>query len=413
MSKSKRLKAISTFLLATIILASNMSSVMAKDDTSGKLTNTYKKIDLSEVTGEIVAPPLLSSAASAIAKEKAWYEYVYYSDTPVAVYYLSDSVRVSFYDPYDYADALIMEVDDSITDWSSNNSMTVSYTTGSSLSNTNGSSTDTSTSVQIAQGQDISETDTNASTVTTTVEGKVNTYNYSKSSKEHSETDDETWTVSEEILGEVTVSAGAGVKGLAEMETSTKGGINVTNTNNFGLVKNWSWKDEDYSYGGDSFSDYNRGYTVDDTTTRSISDAGYSKTTSTIADRFSRATGMSSSTSISFSTNDSTTVSKTYDAGYFNDKGAPLQWKIIKYTVKMPMKYRVECLVDGDWIFMENDYCTLNTIQGTCRAYMSNNVAYYEHWGTGEPVVWEQFWGQFFTESSLIAAYKNRLYPDN
>ena len=144
-----------------------------------------------------------------------------------------------------------------------------------------------------------------------------------------------------------------------------------------------------------------------------MSDAGYSKTTSTIADRLAKATGSSVNSDITISTDNSTTVTKTYDAGYFNDRGAPLQWKIIKYTVKMPMRYRIEYLVDGEWVFWEHNYCILNTIQGTCRAWLENNVAYYEHWGTGEPVTWDEFWCQFFTEESLIAAYKNKLYPDN
>ena len=45
--------------------------------------------------------------------------------------------------------------------------------------------------------------------------------------------------------------------------------------------------------------------------------------------------------------------------------------------------------------------------------WLQNNVAYYEHWGTGEPVTWDEFWSQFFTEEKLIEAYKNKLYPDN
>lgn len=78
----------------------------------------------------------------------------------------------------------------------------------------------------------------------------------------------------------------------------------------------------------------------------------------------------------------------------------------------MPMYFQAEYLVDGEWIYGEGNYCTINTIQGTCRAWLENNVAYYEHWGTGQPVTWDEFWGQFFTEESLIAAYKNKLYPD-
>ena len=90
-----------------------------------------------------------------------------------------------------------------------------------------------------------------------------------------------------------------------------------------------------------------------------------------------------------------------------------MQWKIIKYTVKMPMKYQTEYLVDNEWVFGDYNYCLLTTIQGTTRAWMQNSVVYYEHWGTGEAVTWDEFWNQFFTEERLIAAYRNRLYPDN
>ena len=79
----------------------------------------------------------------------------------------------------------------------------------------------------------------------------------------------------------------------------------------------------------------------------------------------------------------------------------------------MPMKYQVEYLVDNEWVFGGFNYCLLTTIQGTTRSWIQNNVVYYEHWGTGEAVTWDEFWNQFFTEERLIAAYRNRLYPDN
>ena len=98
--------------------------------------------------------------------------------------------------------------------------------------------------------------------------------------------------------------------------------------------------------------------------------------------------------------------------GYFNSDGVPLQWKIIKYTVMMPMMYQVEFLIDDEWVINDYNYCLLTTIQGTCRAWLENNTAYYEHWGTGEKVTWDEFWSQFFTKEELVQAYQNRLYPD-
>lgn len=406
--------AVALVLSTLMVLASTAFAATNADVINATLKgeSIHEKIDISDITGEIAEPPELTSAASSIAQEKEWYEYVYYSKEPVGYYYLNDHIRLAFYDPYDYASSLIMEVNDDITDWSSMNSLQVSYTTGNSLSNSNGSSTDTTTTIETVDGKDVSETDTKESVVKTTVEGRIDTYNYSKSGKEHSETDDETWTVSEQILGEIETTAGVGLE-IVSAQTTTKGGVNITNTNNFGLVKTDTWKDENYSDGEQSFSDYSHGYTEDKTTTTQTTDAGYSKTTSTIADRIAKATGSSTSADITISTDNSTTITKTYDAAYFNASGSPLQWKIIHYKVMMPMRYQMEYLIDGEWVFCEYNYCLLTTVQGTCRSWLQNNVAYYEHWGTGEPVTWDEFWNQFFTKENLIKAYQSKLYPEN
>ena len=379
----------SVFLLAVSLALSGVTVVSAESNQGNK----HEKINLTDVTGEIVAPPLLTSAASAVAKEKAWYEYVYYSDRPVAYYYLNDSTRISFYDPYDYSEALIMEVDDTLTDWSSNNSMTVSYSTGNTITDTSEKSTNVVSTVNYGYA-DTTTTTTGPNTVETSVKNKTETYNTVTENK----------TVIDDNTNTHTVSGEAGL----EIKIVNIGG-GYSNTWKTGTVENKTTVTGDISgeYGGTR-----TGYTVSDNKTTVSTGSQTTTVVNTIADRTSRATGYTTNSEISLSTNNSTTVTKTYDAGYFNDKGTPLQWKIIKYTVKMPMFYQVEYLVDGEWIYGDSNYCTINTIQGTCRAYMSNNVAYYEHWGTGEPVVWEKFWGQFFTESSLIASYKNRLYPE-
>lgn len=397
----------------TLLMDANSGSKAGIIESTDEGESVHAKIDISDITGEIAEPPEITSQASALATEKQWYEYIYYSDKPVGFYYVSDQMRVVFYDPYDYSDSLVMEINDTLTDWSSNNSMSVSYTTGNSLSSTAEKSTETTSTVERANGQDISETTTGPSTVETTVEGRVNTYNWSKSgdtsSSTHEEIDDDTWTVTEEILGEIgsTTTIGISEGIVATEEISTKGGINISNTNNFGLVKTDSTTtttqlEEDYSHG----------YTEDNTKTIERSSESYSRVTSTIADRLSNVTGVSASNAITISSDNSTTITKTYDAGYFNSDGVPLQWKIIKYTVMMPMMYQVEFLVDGEWIINDYSYCLLTTIQGTCRAWLENNTAYYEHWGTGEKVTWDEFWSQFFTKEELVQAYQNRLYPD-
>ena len=390
----KFIKMIAT-LLGLVLLMSTASTIASAKESP--YVSVHKKINLTDVTGEIVEAPLLTSAASSVAKEKAWYEYIYYSDNPVAYYYIDDATRISFYDPYDYADALVMEVDDTITDWSSNNSMQVSYTTGNSLTDTQGKSTETVSTVNYGY-DDTTTTTTGPSTVTTSVTSKTEEYNTSKTVTKDT-TENETKSSSWQVEGGLEIKV-VNVGGNYSSETSTSKIV-------AGDVTTEVKGDKDGEDGGTR-----TGYTVSSDTTKVDTTAQTTIVTNTIADRTTKATGYTTNSTVSLSTNNSTTITKTYDAGYFNDRGSPLQWKIIKYTVKMPMYYQIENLVDGEWIYGENNYCTINTIQGTCRAWLENNVAYYEHWGTGQPVTWDEFWGQFFTEESLIAAYKNKLYPD-
>ncbi len=396
--KKKHFSAVIAVSLALSILAvSTSAAVSAGSDASAKKPETqsvHNNVDITAITGEVVEPPMLTSAASSVAKEKQWYEYVYYSEEPVAYYYVSDTARVAFYDPYDYSSSLIMEVDDSITDWSSNNSMQVSYTTGNSLTDTSGKSTDTVTTTHLGY-EDTTETTTGESTVTTKVNNQTDSYNTSK-------------TVT--IADDNTKSWGLDETIKIGHDTFLSGEVKASQSWKSGSITNTTTVDGDKS-GQDGGT--RTGYTVSNNTTTVTTGPQTTTITNRIADRTSQATGYASNSSVSLSTDNSTTITKTYDAGYFNASGAPLQWKIVKYTVKMPMYYQVEYLIDGEWIFGDSNYCTINTIQGTCRAWLQNNVAYYEHWGTGEPVTWDEFWSQFFTEEKLIEAYKNKLYPDN
>lgn len=373
----------------------------------------HGKINMSEITGEIAEPPQLTSAASAVAKEKQWYEYVYYSPNPVAHFYVTDTTRLSFYDPYDYADALVMEVNDTITDWSSMNSLQVSYTTGNSITDTVGTSSETSTSVQLGYS-DTETTTTGPSTVTTTVDNRTNSYNTSKTVTTE-EDNTVTWGLDEhvETSNTTTVNVGAKIEGIVEA-----GGSNSTSiSGSVGGSQSWVSGEkisttEVISTENDEDGKPITGYTKSHDVTTVETGEQVTKVVNTIADRTTNATGYTTNSSITLSTNNSTTITKTYDAAYFNASGAPLQWKIIQYTVKMPMKYQVEYLVDGEWVFGEYNYCLLTTIQGTCRSWLQNSVAYYEHWGDGSPVTWNEFWNQFYTPESLTQAYQNRLYPE-
>lgn len=408
-----------TALIMAFAMMLTEASVFAGKD---EFTNAHRKIDLTDVTGEVVAPPLLTSAASSVAKEKEWYEYVFYSPQPVFHTYISDNVRMSFYDPYEYSSALVMEVDDTITDWSSNNSMEVSYTTGESIVQTNGESYETKTEV-LKGYTDREETTTGPSTVTTTTENRTDSYNTSKSVTESdSGSSSFGWGLDAEIntlaastlAGPFLGGAAPIVAALGLIIPQITVGINGSSEEGYENSSSYYEPiDPDDPDSKDDKGNVRTGYTVSTDSTTVDTSKQTTVVEKTIADRVTAVTGTTKNISTSISFNNSTTVSKTYDAAYFNDRGSPLQWKIIKYNVKMPMKVQVEYLVDGEWIHSESDYCMLNTIQGTCRAWLENGVAYYEHWGTGEPVTWDEFWGQFFTEESLIAAYQNKLYPDN
>ena len=425
MHNKKFIKMIATLLVLALLMSIASTVAFAQES---PYVSTHEKINLTDVTGEIVKAPLLTSAASSVAKEKAWYEYVFYSPEPVFHTYLSENMRISFYDPYEYSSALIMEVDDTITEWSSNNSMQVSYTTGESIVKTNGESFETKT--EVLQGYTDKEiTTTGPSTVETIVNSQTDSYNTSKSITESSSSNESSsWNIGAEIeLGVLAGIAGTFLGNLAcpgfgsvigpvlgSLNPKISAGTNSSSGSSSGNSSSYYEPiDPSDPNSKDENGNVRTGYTKS-TDTTTVNSSEQKKTVETvIADRITAVTGSTINISTSISFDESTTVTKMYDAAYFNDRGSPLQWKIIKYNVKMPMRMQVEYLIDGEWIFGESDYCAINTIQGTCRAWLENNVAYYEHWGTGEPVTWDGFWGQFFTEESLIAAYKNKLYPDN
>lgn len=126
--------------------------------------------------------------------------------------------------------------------------------------------------------------------------------------------------------------------------------------------------------------------------------------------KFSQSVGISHSQSGSNDSSASKDV--TYNALYFNGNGTPYRWRIVKYTVYLPLYCEMQTLVNGEWVVTDSDYCLLATVQGTCREWI-NNVAYVEDWRTGEPVQVENFWKEFFSKEALIDAYVNQMIPTN
>ncbi len=130
----------------------------------------------------------------------------------------------------------------------------------------------------------------------------------------------------------------------------------------------------------------------------------------TFKQKFSQSIG----TSHTQSGSDDSSASKnvTYNALYFNSNGTPYRWRVVKYTVYLPLYCEAQTLVNGEWVVTDASYCLLTTVQGTCREWI-NNVAYVEDWRTGEAVQVENFWKEFFSKDALISAYKNQMIPTN
>lgn len=386
--RKKRIKAVSVAVASAISLSLMTGTVLATnaETLSTATTSRYDSIDINSITSEGGNPAEISSSASALAAEKMWYEYITYSPQPVASYRLNDERRLLFYDPYDYTNSMVMEVVGQESDWSSASSIEVSYTRGSSMEMLKGESTDVSTSVEVQQGADVSYGYSEDVS-------KSSSVNWS-ATKEDS-LDIETQTAFSTTLGvKGTISATAGTviaNATTSSEVSTETGMEVSTG---ATAHTGTSVSEGGSIDFSESSSTNTGWTI-------------------LANRITSSTGSNVSTSTSWSTEESTTVTRTFDAAYFNESGSPLQWKIVQYEVQMPMKFDLQCLINGEWVTTDSDYCVLTTLQGTCRAWMQNTQAYIEHWGTGEPVTWDAFWSSFFTKESLLAAYQNKLYPSN
>lgn len=364
-------RTVALILVAAISVSMIVISVSAVNDpTENRTTAKYQKISMESITGLGSNPEEISGNASSSAAQKQWYEYIMYSPQPVSSIRIDDNRRLVFYDPYDYGTSMIMKVTGEESEWSTANSISISYTTGNTLTDSSGYSTNTSTSTQVQEGKDESYSHSQGTSISTT----------------------KSWSNESSLSIENSTTLTLGTKiGIKAFGASTDITVEASDTFKVGSV--------DKSSSSSSFQNGSSNSTTE----------GWS----TIANRVTTVTGSSFSTNTSWSTNSSKTVNRTFNAGYYNANGAPLPWKIVQYTVYMPLKYELQCKFDGEWYSTDSDFCIITTIQGACRAYMQNTQTYVEHWGTGEPVLWDDFWGRFFTEDKLIQAYQNKLYPNN
>lgn len=411
---SKFIRKALSVLFAIVLTVSAFSSASGAMGTivEASTQSQYEKPNISDITNEGGSPEEIGGSASALGVEKQWYEYIQYSDKAAGVYYYGEDYRVLFYDPYDYSSALVMSLDESITDWSSANSITTEYSVSSSLEVGYGSSASTDTSVSTSTDQtvetgvsqsigasvtkELSESWETASTLRTDTSTSLET---STSTTVGATTTAGTETnVTASCMPEgIGASTTTGVSASVAAETSATVGLTAGMTVSAGV-------DISASTGGTAG-------TSSGVETSTETTSGFSQS---FSESVSKTLGVSTSKNQSVSTCDSKSVSITYNATYFNENGSPLQWKIVQYSVYMPLKAVAQFKYGGEWYTMETSYCIMTTITGTCRSYMDNNTVYYEHWGTGEPVVQEDFWAGFFSSAdALKEAYSNKAYPDS
>ena len=377
----------------------------------------YESPDINKLTGHGEEPEELSATVGAEYLEKAWYEYVQYSEKAVSSYRVTDSSRLLFYDPYTYTNSMIMDVqfDATTTKFDTMSSYTISHTTQRSIS-TCVSSTNSYSNAEQTSGIDEthsgvksnskSKTTYNHDTVTNTEGTVTSTNNYEYILKKSTDTNDGYTSI-------LTDATKLGTKTTAGVpEVSVEGTVTVGRNDQHSKTNKEAWMTDkttnktEYSDDYKTTTKYNGDDTVENKT-ESTTD-GWTQ----LSARITKTLGSSSSTSTTWSETEGTTVSKTYAATHFASDGVtPLPWAIVHYKVQMPMKCCLQVKYSGEWVTVATEYCLLTTVQGTCRAWMQNSQVYYEDWGNGEPVVATDFWSQFMTREQLINAYKDKLYP--
>lgn len=372
----------------------------------------YDSPDINKLTGLGEEPEDLSVSAGAEYLEKAWYEYVTYSDKAVASYRLSDDSRLLFYDPYTYTNAMVMDVqfDATTTEFDTMSSYTISKTASKTITACV-ESTETFTNATQTSGRDVTHTDVTNGGETKTIYNHSIDDNTSGTVKEYT---DYSYIVNDYVTH--TSSIGSVLNSETEFEIALDGGVTETVIIGASTEDSWSGNREWLTDKTTNTTEYSDDYKTSTKYTGSDT-VEYNTTSETdgwteLSARITKTLGSSRSTSNSWSEEESVTVTKTYAATHFASDGVtPLPWAIVHYEVQMPMKCVLQIKHSGEWVSISEVYCMLTTVKGTCRAWMQNGQVYYEDWGSGEPVVATDFWAQFLTKEQLMSAYTNKLYP--
>ena len=417
----KRWVRLLAFVLALLMPVMTATVAFAEEGDAGSASSDskvskYDSPDVNVLTGHGQEPEELSVSAGAEYLEKAWYEYVTYSDKAVCSYRLNDDSRLLFYDPYTYTNAMIMDVqfDATTSDLNTMSSYTVSHTTERSATACL-ASTETYTSETQTSGRDYSHSDVKDGGQTKTVynHSLVNETSGTKTDTTSYEYRPETyWTISTAATASTGAKESASATAGVNMSATVGTEISVSASGTLTQTENTAWLTDKVNNETVYSADYktSTNYEGDDTVeyyTESHTD-GWTE----LSARITKTIGSSTSVSNSWSEKTGTTVSKTYAATHFASDGVtPLPWAIVHYTVQMPLKCCMQVKYSGEWVTISTVYCLLTTVQGTCRAWMQNGQVYYEDWGSGEPVVATDFWGQFLTKDQLINAYSDKLYP--
>lgn len=422
MSKTKkrvlRFAALALAILMPILTAS-FSYAGAADTGNGQTKQSkYEKMDINALTGHGAEPEEISVTKGAKYQEKAWYEYVMYSDHAVSSYRLDDNSRILFYDPYTYTNSMVMDVkfDATTTEFDTMSEYMISNTTSKTIASCVESTYTNTTATQTSGLDKYGLNVTNGGSTHTKynydevhkTEGTViqdTEYKYKKREYDTtSETTFENLTLASETGLDFYVVAGVGV--TEKITVSNNNGHQKTTDHNVEWYQDGVTNTTTYADGYKTTVTHDYEYDVEDNTTSTTE--GWEQ----LSARVTETVGSSFSTSNSWSETESTTVTKTYAATHFASDGVtPLPWAIVHYSVQMPMKCCLQVKYSGEWITISTVYSLLTTVRGTCRAWMQQGQVYYEDWGNGEPVVATDFWGQFMTKEQLMSAYDEKLYP--
>ncbi len=387
-------------LMPVITVFTTMASAETPEFNSAK----YVSPDINSLMGAGEEPEDLSVTSGATYQEKAWYEYVMYSDHAVSSYRIDDDTRILFYDPYTYTNSMIMDVqfDATTTQFDTMSSYSISKTSSRTIMAQEESTYTTSSAVQTSgkdefgtsvQNSGSTHTKYNYDEIHKTDGTVIDTTNYGYSAYD---------TVSLTVAETLELQTVTGTTGV-EIEVGSKTTVQDT----FGM----QWLQDEVTH-ETKYKNYKSTVTHD--YEYDVADNTHSETTGweQLSARVTKTIGSSATTTTGWSETESTTITKTYAATHFSSDGVtPLPWAIVHYQVQMPMKCCLQVKYSGEWVTISTVYCLLTTVQGTCRAWMQNGQVYYEDWGSGEPVVATDFWSQFMTREQLINAYADKLYP--